>query len=586
MCGILFVKYKHSKNHEYLNSFFEIESNKYLKTRGPTYQDLFKCDSFFAYQSVLAIQSNEKKSNTLPLIGSKNFLLYNGEIFGLSKSRDISDTDYLNNVLFKEKDLEESISKLDGMFIISKFIRTNTKDINANIYRDPIGEKHLWYFFDNEIFIISSVPAIITSYLRYKNKLQINKEVIEDYLVRRHLISPEEHSFKGIKQLKPGHKLIFKSEDWFLKEKKYFNYEKLFSESLYEELSNISQQEFNERFLKLINQTIELMEDCRPINNVSSSIVSGGFDSSIVSAFLYEQNKNRDLYTMIFDKKDPVAINVPNLLKSRSIDLLKCHKQISCKVEDYHKRLLRTIDILSSPINTHSIPSAYLVAEKASDDKNIILYGGEGADEVFLGYDSYNNFDNISSKYNQLNNNFNFDKELKKRVQNNKIEKYIFDLKSNFYNFLDETNLMNQRDSKIKAESFVDIIVQLSNVGLITTDTTNSDLGIESRTPFTRRKMVEFGISSPVNKLIDFSNSKPINKIPIRNAFKTYFSEDLIMQKIGFAGFPNETKKFLGDSKNWLVWDHLSWQNSKLKKMNLAEEWKIINLEWFLRKFD
>ena len=120
-------------------------------------------------------------------------------------------------------------------------------------------------------------------------------------------------------------------------------------------------------------------------------------------------------------------------------------------------------------------------------------------------------------------------------------------------------------------------------MGLIAADSTNSDLGIESRTPFMRRKLVEFAISSPTNKLINYSNNTKTNKLPIKYAFEYYFSKDLIMPKIGFAGFPNETKKYLGKAKNWMVWDFLNWDHSSIDQFNIAEEWKVINIEWFLR---
>ena len=95
MCGILFVYYKEKNNSNNLNSFFEGEAKKFLKTRGPTSQAIYKSEYFFAYQSVLAIQSSKSKSNQLPSLGSNEFILYNGEIYGLDKNKDISDTEYL-----------------------------------------------------------------------------------------------------------------------------------------------------------------------------------------------------------------------------------------------------------------------------------------------------------------------------------------------------------------------------------------------------------------------------------------------------------------------------------------------------------
>ena len=110
-------------------------------------------------------------------------------------------------------------------------------------------------------------------------------------------------------------------------------------------------------------------------------------------------------------------------------------------------------------------------------------------------------------------------------------------------------NVFNSNDLNIKIESFVDIFIQLNNVGLMSTDTVNSDLGIECRTPFVRKNLIKFAISSPINKLINFDPKFRANKVPIREKFIDYFGEKSIMPKIGFAGFPNETKAYLGNKK-------------------------------------
>ena len=51
-----------------------------------------------------------------------------------------------------------------------------------------------------------------------------------------------------------------------------------------------------------------------------------------------------------------------------------------------------------------------------------------------------------------------------------------------------------------------------------------------------------------------------------------------IMPKIGFAGFPNETKAYLGDKKNWRIWEFLGWEDYVNFDLDQSEEWKIINL--------
>ena len=66
---------------------------------------------------------------------------------------------------------------------------------------------------------------------------------------------------------------------------------------------------------------------------------------------------------------------------------------------------------------------------------------------------------------------------------------------------------------KLKA---VDILQ--NNVGLMSTDTVNSDLGIECRTPFVR-KTYAVCVSSPINKLINFDPKFRANKVPPRKIY-------------------------------------------------------------------
>ena len=92
--------------------------------------------------------------------------------------------------------------------------------------------------------------------------------------------------------------------------------------------------------------------------------------------------------------------SVKNILSNKYENKNISHKVIECNLDSYKQSLLRSIDILSSPVNTHSIPSSYIVARNSQNDDNLILYGGEGADEIFLGYECYRNLNNQFSDYN------------------------------------------------------------------------------------------------------------------------------------------------------------------------------------------
>ena len=57
------------------------------------------------------------------------------------------------------------------------------------------------------------------------------------------------------------------------------------------------------------------------------------------------------------------------------------------------------------------------------------------------------------------------------------------------------------------------------------------------------------------------------------------------MEKQGFSGFPNESIKYIGNISDFIAIDYLSIDPEKINIQNLSreEEWKMINIEYFLR---
>ncbi len=581
MCGFVLAIYKEHSNKDFLNNKFKEYCDFYIKKRGPTSQEIFKSNSLFAYQSTLAIQTLRDETKPISGLNSLKFILYNGEIYISSKDKNESDTKLiLSN--WKNGCLDKFLKKEDGMYALCTVDRTNENNILINCYRDFPGEKHIWYYIDQNIFILSSVPAIIRKYLKLTNSLKLNQSALEDYLLRRHFISPVDLPIKGIKQILPGEKLNFSSYNWELTLGNFIKESDFFSTCIYKKLLNYDENFYNNQFKEILEKTLLIMEKNTPCKKVSSSIISGGLDSSIVSFILNKFNQEIKLFTMTFQNKDKVAMNSPNLIRKLTNQNKVEHNLIECTMEDYLSSLKESIDILSSPITTHSIPSSYLIAKEARKNGSVVLYGGEGADEIFLGYGCYSNSNLIDSDYNRTYNFFKKNLGLRKRVIDGLTNHYIETKKKELENFFSSVIEDNSAEKFIKIESFIDTFIQLSSVGLISTDTINSNLGIECRTPFTRKDLLTFGLSTPLKYLIN--DTPPIkSKLPIRNAFINYFGSELLMPKIGFAGFPNETKSELGDINKWLLWDYFGWAKDNYEEYDINEKWKLINIEWFLR---
>jgi len=63
------------------------------------------------------------------------------------------------------------------------------------------------------------------------------------------------------------------------------------------------------------------------------------------------------------------------------------------------------------------------------------------------------------------------------------------------------------------------------------------------------------------------------------------YNKDLLFKKQGFSGFPNESGAFLGDKKYFITPDILKISKNELLNLDRSTEWKLINMEYFLRNF-
>ena len=137
----VFACFKNKNNLDAKKNILEGSCEKYIKSRGPTYQDSYFSQNIFCYQSVLSIQNNSQNSRYKPSYNSSKFILYNGEIYCRgsfnSEESSLSDTEYLNK-LFTEDKLNEEIFNLDGMFALCSVNVQDEGNYNVSFYRDVV----------------------------------------------------------------------------------------------------------------------------------------------------------------------------------------------------------------------------------------------------------------------------------------------------------------------------------------------------------------------------------------------------------------------------------------------------------------
>ena len=87
--------------------------------------------------------------------------------------------------------------------------------------------------------------------------------------------------------------------------------------------------------------------------------------------------------------------------------------------------------------------------------------------------------------------------------------------------------------------------------------------------------------------LLNFCIDWYFNQISIllKKLFLRYFPNKLLYLKQGFAGFPDESGRYLGDINSYMFFKKLGIKNKKA--INYENNlWKIINIEYFLRNIN
>ena len=316
---------------------------------------------------------NEKRDKVIVFNGEiynykeiKEDLVNKGHIFSTE-----SDTEVLLHGYeeYKEKILEN----LRGMF---SFIIYDIKNDCIFGARDFYGIKPLYYYHDNNRFMFGSE---IKSFLGHPGFVkELNKDMLKQYLTFQYSVS-ENTFFKNVYKLRPGH--YFKYKDGNLKIKKYYEIDLTSDNSK-------SLDEWKDIIRKELNESIKYHK----VSDVEvGSFLSSGVDSSIV-ATLSNVDKT---FTVGYDNKKYSEIDYAKDL-SEKIGVKNISKKIT-KAE-YFDKFGMIQYYMDEPLADPSAAALYFVANTASKHVKVAL-SGEGADEIFGGYNIYHEPYSVSWYY-------------------------------------------------------------------------------------------------------------------------------------------------------------------------------------------
>lgn len=254
------------------------------------------------------------------------------------------------------------VNKINGFFLLSIYDKKNQE---LFIARDPWGSKSLYYYLDKNSFVYSSdIKPILNSSLYEK---VFNENILASYLCFNS-VGTNETFFKGIFKLSAGNYIIYKKNK--VKIKNYFDFRfKNSNDSMEKTVDNI------EKAVKL-----SVKNNSKKLSNLGS-FLSSGVDSSYLVALL----RPKHTFTIGYKNKNYNEVNYAKDLADK-LGIIN-HARIIDK-DEYINELPKVVKNLSEPLANPSLVPIYLLTKEASNYCDSI-FSGEGADELFGGYNSY-----------------------------------------------------------------------------------------------------------------------------------------------------------------------------------------------------
>ena len=353
-----------------------------LYHRGPDGEGHFLFENFAIGHRRLSIIDLSESSSQPMVTEDKNWIIsYNGEIYNFKNiKKELQKRGYN---FFSSGDTEvvlksfiewgkDCFTKFNGMFSFCIF---NKKDRILTLARDRFGIKPLYYLEKKNIFLFSS--EIKSFKFHPKVNLEMDQESLAEYLTFQNFID-DETLFKNVKVLKPGHFMEVDTDGIKKIEKFYnFNFEQNTNNKSYLE----TKTELKHILTKSVNR--QLISDV-PI----SCLLSGGIDSSAITAIASKKIKNLKTFTIGFNMQSVSGIEIffdeREKAEKVSAELGTEHYSLVLKSGDMEKAFDDLVWHLEEPRVGQSYPNFY--ASKLASKFNKVILTGIGGDELFAGY--------------------------------------------------------------------------------------------------------------------------------------------------------------------------------------------------------
>ncbi len=396
MCGIAGIIWNRKANQQQISrSFFRL-----LEHRGPDdhgwllltpkgiqkgrgYPNLDKAEVLLLHRRLSILDLSEAGHQPMGTQDGRYSIAFNGEIYNYLELRRELET--LGHTFNSKSDTEvllyayiqcgkEAIHRLNGMFA---FAILDTYNRTLFLARDFFGIKPLYYTplsygfgFASEIKALVSLPGV---------SRQVNPDRLYDYLRFGKTDHGQETLFSQIRQLPAGHFLEIDIDH--PTESKPESYWQIKSTDPVDMPFEEASSHLRDLFLDNIN--LQLRGDA-PIG----AALSGGIDSTAIVSAIRHLKPHLDLQTFSYIADDPALseehwVDIAGNAGKMSIN------KVHLRSHDVVEELDQIVKLQDEPFGGTSIFAQHGVFRRAKECGVKVMLDGQGADELFGGYNFF-----------------------------------------------------------------------------------------------------------------------------------------------------------------------------------------------------
>ncbi|HEV7475109.1 MAG TPA: asparagine synthase (glutamine-hydrolyzing) [Pyrinomonadaceae bacterium] len=504
----------------------------------------------FGFRRLAIIDLSPAGNQPMHGCNDRVWLIFNGEIYNHAQLRvgleqcghvyhSLTDSETILH-LYEERGLD-FINELEGDYAIALWDADREQLVLA---RDRVGVKPLYFSQQHGRFIFASEIKAILQYPAVTP--EIDEESLYHYLT--FLTTPAPSTlFAGIQKLPAGHLLVV-NRNGSTDLKQYWDALPPAA------TSNRTEAEHSEEILRLLRDSIRK----RMMSDVPFGVfLSGGVDSSANVALMSElMSQPVRTYTVGFADTD--ELNELDTARAISKRFATDHHEVIIGQQEMQQFLPELVYHQDEPLADPVCVPLYYVSKLARESGTIVVQVGEGADEIFAGYDWFRKYVRINDQFWQhaqklpaslrqslttlakplMEAAFNkrtaielvrrlgageplfwggaivFDEEFKRRLLSREKSVSSYDA---VREHLEHIARVRPNSDFATRMSYLELKLRLPELLLMRVDKMTMATSVEARVPFLDHKLVEYAMGVPTDLKIKGTSGKHILKRALEN---------------------------------------------------------------------